>query len=224
MLVHVVDVLRRVVDEVVVVSSAELELPETGARVVVDREPGLGPLAAIREGLLAIGAERAFVTSTDAPLVTPRFVRALLAFDGAAAPVVDGFVQTLAAVYPKTLARAAELLIAQGRMSAAGLLETAGFRRVGAHELPDLDSLRGLDTPQAYLEAVRRDDPGARARLEHRGRSAEVPIGTLGEVLARGAPELGGRSWRVALAGCACMRDPNVPVGGERVTVTHAGD
>jgi molybdopterin-guanine dinucleotide biosynthesis protein A len=222
MLVHVVEVLHRVVDEVVVVSSAELELPGIDARVVLDREPGLGPLAGIREGLLAIGAERAYVTSTDAPLITPQFVRALLAFEGAAAPVVDGIVQTLAAVYPRTLAQDAERLIAQGRMSAVGLLETAGFRRVRADELPDLDALRGLDTPQAYLEAVRQDDPGARAMLEFRGRAAELPIGTLGELLARGAPELAGHGWRASVAGCACVQDLRVPVGAERVIVSDA--
>jgi hypothetical protein len=90
---------------------------------------------------------------------------------------------------------------------------------VRADELPDADSLRGLDTPQAYLEAVRRDDPGARAIVELRDRSVTTPIGTLGEVLARAAPELAGRCGRVSLAGCERVSDPGVPVGGERVIV-----
>jgi hypothetical protein len=42
-------------------------------------------------------------------------------------------------------------------------------------------------------------------------------------VLARAAPELAGQGYRVALAGCACVRDPNVPVGAEHVTVTDPG-
>jgi molybdopterin-guanine dinucleotide biosynthesis protein A len=227
MLVHVVGVLRQVVDEVVVVAARGQELPEIGARVVVDREPQLGPLAGIREGLRAIGAERAYVTGTDAPLLTPGFVRALLRFEGAAAPEVDGFVQSLAAVYPKALARDAERLLAAGRRSAVGLLENAGFRRVRPDELPELAPLRSLDTPQAYLDAARADEPDARATLVLGERSAHVPIGTLGEVLARAARELGDPGACAArLAGCERTIDPRIPVGRERVLLARilAGD
>jgi len=133
---------------------------------------------------------------------------------------VDGFVQPLAAVYPKALARDAERLLAADRRSAQALLEVAGFRRVAEHELPGLEPLRSLDTPEAYLEAVRRDEPGARATLALGERSLEVEIGTLGEVLARAAPGLGPLAGcAVRLAGCERVRDPRVPVGRERVRV-----
>jgi molybdopterin-guanine dinucleotide biosynthesis protein A len=230
MLAHVVEVLREVVDEVVVVSSPELVLPDVRARVVVDREPHLGPLAGIREGLLAIESGRAYATSTDAPFLTPGFVRALLAFGGAAAPEVGGFVQPLAAVYPKSAVHEAERRMAQGSMSAHGLLEAIGFRRVAAEELPDLDALRSLDTPAGYLEAVRGIEPHASAVVELRGRRREVPIGTLAELLARAAPELAAcvdgelpRGVRVSLPGLECARDARAPVGpGERVIVREA--
>jgi molybdopterin-guanine dinucleotide biosynthesis protein A len=238
MLAHVVDVLREVVDEVVVVSAPDVEVPPTQARVVLDREPGLGPLGGIREGLLAIRAERAFVTSTDAPLLTPRFVRAMLAFEGAAAPEVDGFVQTLCAVYPRRLACEADRLISEGRMRPLFLLEAAGFRHVRPDELPDVEALRGLNTPELYLEAVRCAEPGATATLEllgqarrRVGRSAvSVAVGTLGEVWARGAPELGAcqggeipREYLVSLDGRTFVRDARVPIGpGEHVIVMDA--
>jgi molybdopterin-guanine dinucleotide biosynthesis protein A len=221
MLVHVVGVLREVVDEVLVVASRGQVLPATGARVVEDREPELGPLAAIREGLLAMGAERAYVTSTDAPLLTPGFVRALLAAGAPAAPELDGVVQPLAAVYPKVLAREAGRLLAAGRGSAIGLLESAGFRRVAAGELPDSGSLRSLDTPRDYLEALRRDEPGARATLVLRERTLEVAVGTLGEVLALAGIADPDR-YAVRLAGCERVSDPGVPVGRERVDVARA--
>ena len=109
------------------------------------------------------------------------------------------------------------------RRSAIGLLEGAGFRRVAASELPDAGSLCSLDTPQAYLEAVRRDEPGARATLVLRERTLEVPVGTLGEVLASAAladPD----GYAVRLAGCERVSDPGVPVGRERVGVARAAE
>ena len=99
LLSHVVAVLAEIVDEVVVVSSADLELPELEARVVMDRAPALGPLAGIREGLAAIEADLAYVTSVDSPFLTPHFVRTMLSFGTAAAAEVEGYVQTLSAVY-----------------------------------------------------------------------------------------------------------------------------
>jgi molybdopterin-guanine dinucleotide biosynthesis protein A len=230
MLAHVVGVLREVVDEVVVVGSADLALPEVAAKVVVDREPQLGPLAGIREGLAAIRCERAYVTSSDAPLLTPDFARALLAFGAPCAPEVGGVVQPLAAVLPKAAAAEAERLIAAGRLSARGLLEAIGFRRVGSDELPGLDSLRSLDTPDAYLEAVRREHPSASALVEYCGVGARVPIGVLAQVLAVAVPSIGACSggavsdaFQVSLPGLARVRDARAPVGpDERVSVRKA--
>ena len=81
----VVATLRGVVEDVVVVSSDAFELPALDARIVRDREPGLGPLAGIREGLHALGSGLAFVASTDTPYLSTRFVEALLSFGSAAA-------------------------------------------------------------------------------------------------------------------------------------------
>jgi molybdopterin-guanine dinucleotide biosynthesis protein A len=167
MVVHVVETLRSAVDEVVAVSSADLELPPLNARVVVDRVPGLGPLAGIREGLAHIEAELAYVTSTDAPFLRPGFVEAMLSFGGAAAPVVDGRVQTLAAVYPRTALARAEQLIDARRLRPLYLLEAESYRAVLADELPELESLRSLNTPEEYLRAV----------METRG---EPTVGTRG--------------------------------------------
>jgi molybdopterin-guanine dinucleotide biosynthesis protein A len=154
MVVHVVETLRRAVDEIVVVSSADLELPQLDARTVIDRSPDLGPLAGIREGLAHIEADLAYVTSTDVPFLCPTFVEAMLSFGRAAAPVVDGHVQTLAAVYPRSALRCAERLIAAGRLRPLYLLEAERYRRVLPHELPGLESLRSFNTPEEYLRAV----------------------------------------------------------------------
>jgi molybdopterin-guanine dinucleotide biosynthesis protein A len=155
MVEHVTAALKRVVPEVIVVASAELQLPPLDALVVRDREPHRGPLAGLRDGLEALQADLAFVTGVDAPFITPAFVKTILSLGCAAAPEVGGFVQTLAAAYPKSLAAKAGELLKQKHMGLRDLLEAANFRRVSAAELPDLESIRGFNTPEEYLAAER---------------------------------------------------------------------
>jgi molybdopterin-guanine dinucleotide biosynthesis protein A len=233
MLEHVVSVLHEVVDEIVVVTSASLDPPPVRARVVRDSREGLGPLAGIAEGLAEIEAELAFVTSTDAPFLSPAFLRALLAHDCAAAPEVEGFVQTLAAVYPRRGHDVAERLLGEGRRRPLDLLEAVGYRKLQADALPDIESVRGLDTAEAYLAAVASDGGSATASLEFVGHPRqlarceriEVPVGRLSEVLACAPMELC-RDERVvppflvSLGGRDFVRDARIPIGpGERVIV-----
>ena len=160
MIEHVAGILRPLVDEVIVVTSAELELPKLDAKIVKDREPNLGPLGGMREGLEASSAELCYAASTDAPYLTPGFVLKMLSFGTAAAPVVDGVVQPLSAVYPVSLKRTANELIAAKRMGLHLLLEAGGFRKVMPEELPETLSVRNLNTPEQYLEAVQNDEAG----------------------------------------------------------------
>ena len=238
MVSHVVGVLLRAVDEVVVVASEKLELPPLDARVVRDREPELGPLAGIREGLAQMEAELAYVTGTDAPFLTPAFVRALLSHEGAAALELDGYVQTLAAVYPRAGLPRAEALLETGRMRPLHLLEAMNYRKLGAHELPDLDSVRGFNTPAEYLRAVRKSDGDATATLAFREpapigarqRVLAVPVGTLTEVLAHAptAPRLlpgeNGAEFVLASFGRrSVVHDGAIPIGpGEQVILPGA--
>lgn len=238
MVAHVAAVLAEAVDEVVVVASETLELPPLDATVVRDRDPDLGPLAGIREGLDAVESSLAFVTSTDAPFLTTSFVRAVCGSGRAAAVEVDGFVQTLSAAYPREAVREADKLLADGARRPLDLLERLGFERLAAEDVPDVASVRGFNTPGEYLEAVRCDEPDATATLELLGRARmaagmreiEVPVGSLAEVLARAPASLElvegdrvARAFLVSLDGRAFVRDARVPVGpGERVVVLDA--
>jgi molybdopterin-guanine dinucleotide biosynthesis protein A len=236
MIEHVVETLSSVVDEVVAVTSAALDLPPLRARVVRDEEPELGPLAGLAVGLSAVDAPIAFATSTDAPFLSPAFVTAVLASGRAAAPVSDGFVQTLAAAYPsREGAREARRLLADGRRRPLELLEALDYRTLEAGELPELDSLRGFNTPEEYLAAVQQESGDATAVLEFVGHvravagceSIRVPVGTLESVLARAPSPLelcaDGRvtgPFLVSLGGRDFVRDGRVPIGpGERVVV-----
>ncbi|MBW2282759.1 MAG: NTP transferase domain-containing protein [Deltaproteobacteria bacterium] len=224
----VTNVLRQAVDEVVVVTSGEFALPHLNATVVRDREPRLGPLGGIRDGLHAIRSDLAFVASTDAPFLSASFVRAMLAFGRPAACDVDGHVQTLCAVYERGHAELSDSLIRQGRMRPLFLLEHSGFRRVSADEVPDVKSIRGFNTPAAYLAALGEAPDARTATLEFVGNARQrtgasridVPVGTLGDILRRHGPddivqedgEIGSH-YLVSLNGCDFVRDPGIPIG-----------
>jgi len=236
MVEHVVRTLREVVDEIVVVTSEELDLPALEARVARDEEPALGPLGGLAAGLPRVEAELAYVTGTDAPFLTPGFVEAVLRYGVAAAPVANGFVQTLAAAYPvRDGARQAMRLLATGRRRPLELLEALDYHSIAEQELPDLRSLCGFNTPQEYLGCVAEAEPEATAQLEFVGHvralagcdALRVPVGTLASVLHRapGTLELCrddrvARPYLVSLGGRDFVRDATVPVGpGERVIV-----
>jgi len=238
MVAHVVSILRATVEEVVVVASGAMDLPSVDARVVRDREPALGPLAGIREGLEQIDAKFAFVTGTDAPFLSPAFVEALLSYGCAAAPEIDGHVQTLAAVYPREASERIGAMFAEGRARPLQLLEEFGYRRVSADELPDPQSVRGFNTPAEYLAAIRESEPRATATLEIQGRARsalgrsllEVPVGTLGDVLASIRPAIElleaddiAYSFSILLNGRSVEANLSIPIGpGERVCVSDA--
>jgi molybdopterin-guanine dinucleotide biosynthesis protein A len=235
MIAHVVSVVRPDVDEVVVVASESLELPPLDARVVRDRNPELGPLAGIREGLESTQAEFAFVSGTDAPFLTPAFVTALLSRQCAAAPEIDGHIQTLAAVYLRSGLAHAESLLAEGRARPLYLLEALDYRKIPADELPDLDSVRGFNTPGEYLDALRQSGSAPTAILELRGNlrealgrcEIEVPVGTLAEVLAPVQASVAildgdaiATGFSVSMGGRDRVESTAIPVGtGERVVV-----
>lgn len=238
MLEHTVSVLRAAVDEVIVVSAPDMLIPSVDARVVEDREPGLGPLAGIREGLAAARSEFAFVTGTDAPFLSAGVVTQLLEHRKAVAVESDGFVQTLCAVYPCALAPQAQKLIDADRLRPLFLLEAAGFLSVPADELENPRAILGFNTPGQYLEAVREDDPGAQATLELLGNacriagwsSREVPVGRLGEILGAAGTGLElctesalAKHYLVSLDGREFVRDLELPVGsGETVMLLDA--
>lgn len=215
MVAHVADVLRAAVDEVVAVASADLDLPPLPARVVRDREPGLGPLAGIREGLEASRHELLFVAAVDAPFLTADFVRWMLGAGRAAAPEVDGVVNPTAAVFPRSAAPVAARLLRSPGAGAVALLEAVGFECRPASEYADL--LQNLNTPSEYLAALARVPDSRPVTVETAGRSVQVEPGLLKEALrSAGASPAG----RLLLNGRPAERRDDLPLGpGDRVSI-----
>ncbi len=217
---QVVEKVSESVDEIIVVASPEQKLPPLNARIVYDRAPHLGPLAGLREGLESIENALAFVTATDAPFLTTRFIQNLLSRNEPLAPEVDGFVQTLCAVYPFEAGAVASRLLAEERQRPLELLREMNFKKLPAHELIDPESIRGFNTPEAYLDAARRAEHGAQAQVVlTNGNSVAVPIGTLEEVLR--AAGLDPAQTQVHLDKELTFDKLSIPIGSnERVWVT----
>ena len=136
--------------------------------VARDAAEGLGPLAGLAAGLDAMKAERAFLTSCDAPFLRPEFVRRMLDLSrgyDAAVPLVDGFHMTTAAVYAKRVLPVARRLLEERRLRPLFLVEEVRARIVERDELRDVDrgleSLRNCNTPADYERALRDAYPNA---------------------------------------------------------------
>jgi len=166
MLARVVRLLAEVVDPIIVVAAPEQDVPALPdqARLIRDRREGRGPLEGIAAGLAALedSAERAYVTSCDVPLLAAGFIRRVIELGRdheIAVPQVDGHFHPLAAVYHISVLEKVNRLLAADRLRPFFLFDECDTRKITADELtdvdPQLDSLKNLNRPDDYLEALK---------------------------------------------------------------------
>jgi molybdenum cofactor guanylyltransferase len=240
---RVVGVVGRAVDgPVIVVRAPGQELPSlpAGVEIAEDAREGRGPLQGLEAGLAAARAHApvAYASSTDVPLLHPRFVRRVVAAvdDGTdvALPQVRGFPQPLAAAYRTQLVEVIARLIAEDRMRPAFLFEACRTRRLDADALlddpalaaldPELDSVLNLNEPADYEAARARPAPevtvrvfGALRRATHRD-PVLVPAATIGAAATAVGLALD-EHVVAALNGDQITRDPETPlVAGDAVS------
>ncbi|MEE8452340.1 MAG: molybdenum cofactor guanylyltransferase [Thermoguttaceae bacterium] len=165
MLQRMVRLLGEAVEPVVVVAAVGQALPELprSVDVVRDRHEDRGPLEGLAVGLRAIAdrAEAAFVTTCDAPLLLPAFVRRMVEMSAGhtiAVPHIDGYDEPLAAVYRMAVLPHVDALLAADRRRPVDLFDLVPTRRVTAEELrridPQLRSLKNVNTPEDYRAAL----------------------------------------------------------------------
>ena len=234
---------------VVVVRAPGQDLPALpkGVDVTEDAREGRGPLQALAAGLAAVDgrAEVAFVSSTDAPLLHPAFVRRVVgALDGehdVALPQAGGFPHPLAAAYRTTLLHAVQELLAADRRRPAFLFEACRVRRlyeallladpaVAAFD-PALDSVLNLNEPADYRAARARPAPEVAVRCYgavRRGRGASrtplvVHAATLAGAAAAVDLELD-EHVVAALNGDQITRDPDEPLAAGDTVAFLAAD
>jgi molybdopterin-guanine dinucleotide biosynthesis protein A len=210
---RVTGILQRVADPVVVVHAGGQELPPLpGVERAVDRTSDRGPMEGIAAGLRAVASRcpAVFVAGTDLPFLHPDLVVALATSRGghdAAVPVADGHVHHLCAVCSSDLLPVVEQELAGDRLRVGLLLEAIDVLRLDAAALPHPESLRNLNTDDAYRQALAEPQPLITLP------AGSVRAATLGEA-TRGAPELAvelsGRE--LLLNGAAVEPDPATPL------------
>ena len=172
LLARVVRRIDSVARPVVVVAAPSQQLPPLPRDVIVARDPieGRGPLQGIAVGLRTIEphARFAFVSSTDAPFLVPTFIKRMRAlcegFD-VAVPLVDGYHQPLAAVYASAVHSVAQSLLDRDKRRPVMLFDEVASNVVPGAVIvdddamrsadPELWSLRNVNTPEEYEEALR---------------------------------------------------------------------
>jgi molybdopterin-guanine dinucleotide biosynthesis protein A len=226
---------RAVAGPVVVVSAPGQALPRLAptAEVVADEREGRGPLQGLAAGLAAIGdrAQRAYVSSTDVPLLHPGFVQYVLGRLGddvdVVLPEIGGYRQPLSAAYRVDLLATVDELIAADKMRPAFLFERCRVLHLTTEEMledptlarldPRLESVSNLNEPTDYQRAYGLPAP-------------EVQVRRFGPLAQPGAPRLKTvRAWSLgdaaaavglaldehvvaALNGDQITRDPELPL------------
>jgi molybdenum cofactor guanylyltransferase len=246
---RVVGIVGRAVDgPIVVVRAPDQALPALpdAVEVVEDAREGRGPLQGLVAGLEAVRdrAPIAYVSSTDVPLLHPRFVaRVIAALDDdvdVVLPHVRGFPQPLSAAYRTELADTVERLIAEDRMRPAFLFEACRVRRLDAAALladpalaaldPELDSVLNLNEPADYDAARERPAPEVTVQrfgaLRRAGNATASPAllraATLGEAATASGLQLD-EHVVAALNGDQITRDPEAPLAtGDTVSFLAA--
>ena len=201
MLEWVVDAVSEVVPHLVIVKAEGQVLPALAARpgvtidVVVDTQPGGGPLAAVIDGMTVVAQSEnpprhCFLASCDAPRLVVGLVRHLLAVaqqtGGWVVPRVAEHPQPLVSALPLSLLPAINHYRASGRRDLRGLAEVLAVHWVDEEALrhtdPTLASFRDIDTPAdlATIQSMHDDtlpsfSPSVEALLANPDGSARLP-------------------------------------------------
>ena len=164
---HLARRLAPVVDETII-AGGSVAAPFEGARLVADRQPGLGPLSGMLAGFAAAKRRHVWVVACDLPDVEPALGGLLLALAGdyeAVVPRPDEEPEAVCALYVRDLAPRIEALLEAGGRSIKSLLDRSTVRYVTSDELravdPQLRSFRNINTPADY-EAWLRTRPVSR--------------------------------------------------------------
>jgi molybdopterin-guanine dinucleotide biosynthesis protein A len=157
-----VEALAPLVSEVLLVAGDPEPYRACGARLVVDRTPGRGPLSGIDAAFAASEAESLLVLGCDLPFLDGRLlalVRDRAPGAAAVVPRVGGRPQALHARYGRAVWPAVQERLQRDELRLLALLAELPVAWIEEEELRALDpSLRGLtnvNTPEA-LDAARR--------------------------------------------------------------------
>lgn len=174
---RVVDALRQVCGEIVIVANDHDPYVHFEATVVPDTLPDFGPLAGLHAGLHAMRADLGIVVAVDMPFLNPTLLRAMLAAaDGwdavVPAPSIDMSadavkhnrakdldIHPLHAVYRRTCLPVIRAALDRGERRLNAFYADVRVRYLSVDEMrpydPDLRSLVNVNTPDELNQAQR---------------------------------------------------------------------
>jgi molybdopterin-guanine dinucleotide biosynthesis protein A/molybdopterin converting factor small subunit len=163
LIVHVVETLRRLFAEVVVVAAPGQNLPSMPVKLVRDDVGYQGPVGGMYYGLTAASGDVSFITSCDSAFLHPGLIAHLVSqmsgYD-VVVPHWQGRFQPLHAVYRRTVLPLLEGQLARGELRPVYLFEKVRTRRIDEDEIRRFDaegaSFFNMNTPEDYAEALER--------------------------------------------------------------------
>jgi molybdopterin-guanine dinucleotide biosynthesis protein A len=157
---RLLDALRPLGGEIVVVNNDGSLAHLPGTRVVRDTEPGAGALMGLYSGLRAVRTPLATATACDMPFVSTAVLRKLLGLAvgvDAVVPVLGGQPEPLHAVYRPTCVPAIEAALAAGRKRLISFFDEVRVRYVDEADVrawdPELRSFLNVNRPDDLARA-----------------------------------------------------------------------
>jgi molybdopterin-guanine dinucleotide biosynthesis protein A len=169
LILHVIDRVSKVVDEVLVVVSSETQknkfetILKEKANLVIDKDDSQSPLVGAITGFETTNAEYSLLLPCDTPLVSTQIVQLLLDMCNNRSAAIprwpNGYIEPLQAVYrTESALTAAKTALKQGKMNMQSMIDNLrGVRYVSTMVLeqlePDLLTFFNVNTPQDLKKA-----------------------------------------------------------------------
>ena len=156
---HVIDTLRELSDDVLIVSNRSAAYESFGIRIVPDADPPSGPLGGISAGLAAAQHDLAIVVACDMPFLNTQLLRSLVdraVNVDAVVPLTGDQFEPLHAVYRRTCLAAIERHLAGGDRRVISFFDEVRVKAVPETDWRSLDptgrSIANLNTPDDLLQ------------------------------------------------------------------------
>jgi len=169
LILHVIDRVSKVADEVLVVVSSEEQknkfeaILEEKANLVIDKDDSQSPLVGAITGFECANAEYSLLLPCDTPLVSTQIVQFLLDICAGRSAAIPrwpgGYIEPLQAVYrTESALTAAKTALKQGKMNMRSMIDNLrGVRYVSMMVLeqlePELLTFFNVNTPQDLKKA-----------------------------------------------------------------------
>lgn len=156
----VIERMREVCDEVIIVADDVASYAGLGVNVVPDRFHNVGVLGGLHAGLAAASHDLTLAVGCDMPFLKPDLLRAFAVWaEGYDVALLrhNGHVEPLHGAYRRTCLRPIEAAIRAGRRRIVSFFPQVRVRTVTPEDVkpldPDLNSFRNVNTPQEWETA-----------------------------------------------------------------------